>query len=77
MGAVLGARSTWFEGGKDDMSGDDDWHVIPNNDGVQHDCAETCVCGPTCEPVPRADDSIGWLYIHHSLDGRELNEANR
>ena len=52
-------------------------HVAPVADLVEHDTDTddaTCVCGPTVEPVPRADGSMGWLAIHHSLDGREKNE---
>jgi len=41
---------------------------------IDHDASEDCVCGPRCEPVERADGSIGWVYVHHSLDGREANE---
>lgn len=50
-------------------------HVVPNqNDQIAHDISTTeadCVCGPTVEPVTRDDGSIGWLIVHHSLDGRE------
>ena len=48
-------------------------HVEPINDLIEH-LDEDCPCGPETEPVPREDGSIGWLIIHHSLDGRELNE---
>ena len=50
------------------------WHVEPVNDLIAHEDND-CVCGPTVEPVPRDDGSIGWLYTHHSLDGRELKET--
>ncbi len=33
-----------------------------------------CPCGPRVEPVPRPDGSFGWVYVHHSLDGREQHE---
>lgn len=46
-------------------------HVIPCADVIPHDTTAACACGPTTEAVPRHDGSIGWLYIHHSLDGRE------
>lgn len=65
----------------------DGWEVVPqigyvvnvmpinDSDGVfQHDLDETCICGPRIEPVPRDDGSMGWLYTHHSLDGREAEE---
>lgn len=43
-------------------------------DLVEHELADDCVCGPTAEPVKRDDGSIGWVVIHHSLDGREASE---
>lgn len=49
-------------------------HVVPVNDLVEHEVSEDCVCVPTAEPVQREDGSMGWLLVHHSLDGRELNE---
>jgi hypothetical protein len=48
-------------------------HVSPRGDLVTHEARE-CVCGPTCEPVKCEDGSLGWLYVHHSLDGREKIE---
>lgn len=57
-------------------TGRDTRHVYPGNDLIEHD-TETdgdCPCGPTVEPVVRDDGSIGWIYIHHSLDGREQHE---
>ena len=50
-------------------------HVLPVNDLVEHeDEGDGCVCGPRVEPVPCDDGSMGWLIVHHSLDGREENE---
>lgn len=53
-------------------------HVVPNqNDQTAHDTSTTeadCVCGPTVEPVVRDDGSMGWLIVHHSLDGREQHQ---
>jgi hypothetical protein len=50
-------------------------HTIPVNDLIEHDTSgEDCVSGPDVEPVMREDGSTGWIVIHHSLDGRELNE---
>ncbi len=47
----------------------DDVHVVPIDDLVAHDLNDSCVCGPTPDPLePR-------LSVHHSLDGRELLEA--
>lgn len=50
-------------------------HVFPVADLVEHDTdGDDCICGPEIEPVERDDGSIGWLIIHHSLDGRERYE---
>lgn len=47
-------------------------HVCPVSDLIEHDTeGDGCPCGPTTEPVPRDDGSMGWLIVHHSLDGRE------
>lgn len=52
-------------------------HIIPVNDLVEHDTdSDGCPCGPRVEPVERDDGSYGWLLTHHSLDGRELHEAD-
>lgn len=49
-------------------------HVIPLNDLIEHDNhTEDCPCGPTLERV-ESDTGDGWVFIHHSLDGREQHE---
>ena len=55
----------------------DTYHVVPVDDLIEHDSSGVmdCICGPDIEPVERDDGSFGWLVSHHSLDGRELNEA--
>lgn len=53
---------------------DADQHVVPINDLVEHTEHVDCVCGPTVEPVKREDGSVGYVVIHHSLDGRERQE---
>lgn len=51
-------------------------HVYPIGDLIDHDTdGGDCLCGPTTEPVPRDDGSMGWLVVHHSLDGRENHET--
>jgi hypothetical protein len=45
-------------------------HVVPVNDLVDHE-VEDCICGPRTECVERPDGSIGFVVVHHSLDGRE------
>jgi hypothetical protein len=50
-------------------------HVVPVGDLIEHDTEhqEGCVCGPDVElNETRAGD--GWIYVHHSLDQRELSE---
>lgn len=52
-------------------------HVTPIGDLVDHDTSTTepdCVCGPEVRPVTQDDGSMGWLLVHHSLDGREQAE---
>ena len=53
-----------------------DVHLTPNDDQVDHTLDENCICHPTCEAVFRDDGSNGWLYAHHSLDGREHHEPD-
>jgi len=36
---------------------------------IEHEESEDCICMPGIEIVNEA-----WLYVHHSLDGRELQE---
>lgn len=51
-------------------------HVYPVNDLVEHDTSGgDCVCGPVDDPVVREDGSIGWVVVHHALDGRERQES--
>lgn len=57
-----------------DAANPDHVHVRPLNDQIEHSLSEDCPCGPTIEPVPREDGSMGWLVTHHSLDGRENHE---
>lgn len=51
-------------------------HLRPNHDLVDHTLDDECICHPTVEAVFRADGSNGWLYAHHSLDGREHHEPD-
>ena len=53
-------------------------HVRPVDDLINHDTdGDDCTCGPRVEPVPSAGGTVGWLVVHHSLDGRELTEPDR
>lgn len=52
----------------------DEMHVRPIGDLIEHPMTDDCPCGPRTEPVTRDDGSIGWVIVHHSLDGRELTE---
>ena len=50
-------------------------HTLPVNDLIEHeDTGDDCPCGPEIVPLKRDDGSMGWLIIHHSLDGREARE---
>ena len=54
------------------------YHVVPVDDLIAHDSSTDepdCICGPEVEPVERDDGSIGYLIVHHSLDGRERFEG--
>lgn len=42
-----------------------------SDDAFFHEIDEDCPCGPTSQPVTRDDGSVGWVVVHHSLDGRE------
>ena len=46
-------------------------HVVPFQDLVAHEIEIDCVCVPRIDFVERANGPIGWMYVHHSLDGRE------
>lgn len=46
-------------------------HVTPVADVIGHPLNADCACKPTCEPVEHDDGTVGWLYVHHSADGRE------
>lgn len=52
-------------------------HVVPVGDAVQHTSDDDCVCGPTAKAIKAEDGSIQWLMIHHSLDGREINDSDQ
>lgn len=51
-------------------------HVRPLGDHIEHlvVAGMDCPCEPRVEARMRADGSNGWLYVHHSLDGRERDE---
>jgi hypothetical protein len=49
-------------------------HAHPLNDLIEHDTSTNepeCPCGPEVRPVMGGDGSVGWVLVHHSLDGRE------
>ncbi len=59
------------------MSESDTHHVVPIDDLIEHDTdGGDCPCGPEVQPVERDDGSMGWLQVHHALDGREHDEEN-
>lgn len=48
------------------------WHVVPMNDLRDHEPHKTCWCNPT---LLDDDEHDGDVYIHHSMDQRELYET--
>lgn len=48
--------------------GDGEAHIVPHNDLIEHTEDEDCVCGPK---ITELDDGSR-LYMHASLDGREV-----
>jgi hypothetical protein len=52
------------------------YHVYPLGDSYAHDTAldADCLCGPTIEAVEQDEGGMGWVIVHHSLDGRETRE---
>lgn len=51
--------------------------MFPLGDLIDHDTdSDECLCGPRVEAVERDDGSMGWLLVHHALDGREATEAD-
>lgn len=52
-------------------------HVVPVGDVVEHTSEDDCVCGPTAKLIKGQDGSTQWIMIHHSLDGREIEEPDR
>lgn len=52
----------------------DSLHCIPVDDLIEHEANEGCLCGPSVMPVEQ-DGAIGWILLHHSLDGREFSEV--
>lgn len=50
-------------------------HVYSVGDTIEHDTeTDACICGPSLEHVA-TDNGDGWIYTHHSLDGRETTGA--
>ncbi len=45
-------------------------HVYPLRDLVAHELDDDCPCGPRAEPAERGDGSLGFVMVHHALDGR-------
>lgn len=55
-------------------------HIVPRDDLIEHHSRDNvpCPCGPRLKSVTGKDgESLGWVVIHHSLDGRERDERGR
>jgi hypothetical protein len=52
-----------------------DLHVRPRDDVIWHPLDPDCVCGPRAtEARHTTTGRETTMYVHHSLDGRELRE---
>ena len=52
------------------------YHVYPVDDLIDHEAdADNCVCIPRVEAMTEGPGPTDWLYVHSSLDGREMEEA--
>lgn len=52
------------------------YHVYPVDDLIDHEAdSDNCVCIPRVEAMTEGPGPTDWLYVHSSLDGRELEEA--
>ena len=50
-------------------------HVMPLRDHIDHETSDECACGVTMDPVKDEETgAMNWVAVHHSLDGRELDE---
>lgn len=51
-------------------------YAHPVGDLIDHDLNPDgeCVCGPTPKLIEDGDGDDAWMYVHHSLDGRENRE---
>lgn len=48
---------------------EDQAHVTPIDDLVEHELTDECPCGPADELVQRVDGDR-WIVVHQALDGR-------
>lgn len=55
---------------------DTEVHAVPLDDTIVHEFSPGCPCGPGARVIPRAGRPDGWVYTHHSVDGREFNEPD-
>lgn len=52
-------------------------HVLPLGDLIEHEPEGVdCPCGPDVEHLISGSGLVGKLITHHSLDGREKQEAD-
>lgn len=54
------------------MSEEDELHVLPVDDLIEHEDSEDCPCGPQVTFL-----TGGKVVTHNSLDGREASEDRR
>lgn len=49
-------------------------HVVPDDDVIDHEMDDRCVCGPKEVLVVENDHYEGSIMMHASLDGREVSD---
>jgi len=55
---------------------DDQIHVVPASDLIEHETNADCPCGPDAYEQEIAEGGFGYVYQHHALDGRECSEPD-
>ena len=48
-------------------------HAVPDGDLIEHDTINICPCGPLPHLVEREDGTKILIYVHPTLDGREVD----
>lgn len=46
-------------------------HIIPDNDLIDHEPTNRCICGPRTDITHGDNGEQQWIITHHALDNRE------